>query len=79
MALCMMASLPSIRERVLVELGVKDAEIDLRIGLHSGPVAAGIVGIKNPRYVVFAHESVSNSTMKAHYVCCLGTSSSETQ
>ena len=49
MALGMMACLPTLREQIRAELGLVGAEIDLRIGLHSGPVAAGIVGIKNPR------------------------------
>ena len=49
MALCMMAALAVLRSRVYDEFGLAEDEIDLRIGLHSGPVAAGIVGIKNPR------------------------------
>jgi class 3 adenylate cyclase len=55
MALGMMRSLPSIRAAVERDtLGViPGSGINIRIGLNSGPVAAGIVGIKNPRYDFF--------------------------
>lgn len=51
LALGMAAAMPIARERIRAELGVDGNEIGMRLGLNSGPVAAGIVGIKNPRYV----------------------------
>lgn len=85
MALCMMAALSVLRSRVYDEFGLAEDEIDLRIGLHSGPVAAGIVGIKNPR---FAREGGTRAYRRPPTCCCCssppatphpGTSSSATR
>jgi class 3 adenylate cyclase len=32
---------------------LKDQKIQMRIGIHSGCCVAGIVGVTNPRYIVF--------------------------
>jgi class 3 adenylate cyclase len=32
---------------------LKDQQIQMRIGVHSGSCVAGIVGVTNPRYIVF--------------------------
>jgi adenylate cyclase len=49
LALGMVGAMPAARERIRQEVGVNPDEIGMRMGLNSGPVAAGIVGIKNPR------------------------------
>jgi class 3 adenylate cyclase len=55
LALGMARVMPLARARIRAEIGAAGGvtdpdEIGFRIGLNSGPVAAGIVGIKNPRY-----------------------------
>lgn len=37
----------------LVSSPVDSTPIELRIGIHSGPCASGVVGVTNPRYCVF--------------------------
>lgn len=50
MALAMLEMLPLVRQEVERETGVPGASLDLKVGLNSGPCAAGVVGMKNPRY-----------------------------
>jgi class 3 adenylate cyclase len=52
MALAMCGCMDSIRSEVEAKFGVPARELDIRIGLHSGPIVAGVVGISNPRYAV---------------------------
>ena len=53
MALDMMAAFDELRDELAESLDIPVGALSLRVGLNSGPIVAGVVGVTNPRYKLF--------------------------
>ena len=54
-ALAMQAAMPGVRRQLVAEIGVLAERVCIHIGLNSGPIVAGVVGTKNPRWKLYVY------------------------